>query len=174
MNGAKLAVLVLAVAAPLVLPMLAGCGGKSADGKASEAMAERALESATGKDVDLSIEEEKVTIEGEGFKAELSQATEWPADVPPEVPEFEQGKVERVHKSEAEGRRSWNVYYTEIKADGPDRYAALLEQGGWKVQSMKMGDKAGMLSGERGNIGINFAYSMEESRGTLTIFTQGE
>lgn len=172
MNSMKKALLVVVVAGTVPGTMLVGCGGESAREAAAEATAEKAIESAIGKDANVEIDRGSVKVEGEGFKAEMGETTEWPQDLPPGVPRFSQGKVERVHKSEGDGQRSWNVFLTDVEDGSVDRYAAALKRDGWSVQNVAMGGRGGMISGEKEGLGLNLAYTAEEKRATLSVFVQ--
>jgi hypothetical protein len=152
------------------LPAAAGCSRKAKEDRA-EALAEEMLSKATGKKVDLDANGKEVRIEGEGVKTSIADATEWPADIFASVPEFTFGKVERVSKTEDGPKRTFNVYLHEIEPGGIDRYAELLERGGWKVDRMGLGEKGGMLNGQKDDLGMNFTYSLERQDGMLAVFT---
>lgn len=155
------------------LPAVTGCGGSTKEERA-EAMAEKGLSEVSGKKVDLDAGGKHVRIEGEGMKAAISETTEWPADIFSEVPEFTFGKVERVSKSVEGATKTFNVYLHEIEPGGVDRYAELLKQGGWTVNQMSLGEKGGMLNGQKPGLGLTFTHSDERRDGMLAVYTASE
>jgi len=138
-----------------------------------EKAAEKALEAASGHKVDIEQGGQSVKVEGEGFKADLSAASEWPADMYADVPEFTFGKVVRVHRVDEGGAKKFNIFFTGVTDDCMDRYAETLKQRGWTTQVVSMGGQGGMVSGEKGGLGINFAHNRAEKTGMLAAFSSG-
>lgn len=72
-----------------------GCGAKE---KVEEKIAEQVIQSATGVEVDIN--DEEVTIEGEDGQEVTIGGTEWPdSDMAKKIPEFKEGKVSSVVNS---------------------------------------------------------------------------
>jgi len=154
---------------------LVGCGGKAPrEEKTAEAMAEQALEAATGKKTDVSLEKGNVVIENQDMKAELEQTAQWPADMFAEVPEFTFGKVQRVSKTTADARRTFNVYLGEVEADAVDRYEVLLKERGWTTDVTRMGAQAALMNGQKDKLGLNFVYNGNDNTAVLAAFTAPE
>ncbi|HPI73330.1 MAG TPA: hypothetical protein PLZ01_07980, partial [bacterium] len=72
MSSAKRTVGILVAVLMLSLLMTAGCGKKSSE----EKLMERALEMGGGKDVDVKLRGEKVTVTSDGRKTELTETSE--------------------------------------------------------------------------------------------------
>jgi hypothetical protein len=153
----------------LSLFLFNACGEKSSQ----EKMTEKALKLATGKDVDVKIQGDKVQIEQPGSKTEMAKTATWPAEMIKDVPQFTGGKIERVVKTQEEGNNwTFNIYLAGFSGDDIKSYAGALKEKGWKTQLMQMGDKGGSLNGEKGTMGINFMYSLERKDGMLAVFNR--
>jgi len=153
----------------LSLSLVSGCGKKSSQ----EIMAEKALKQATGKDVDVKIQEGKIQIEAKGSKTEITETTTWPPEMVKDVPQFTAGKIKRVVKThEAGDAWTFNIFLDGINGDDIKIYAATLKEKGWKTDIMQMGDKGGSLNGEKGTMGLNFMYNLERNEGMLAVFNR--
>jgi hypothetical protein len=152
--------------------MMTACSQKTSE----EKMAEKALELATGKDVDVKIQgdkAQKVQIEQNGSKTEMAETAIWPVEMTKDVPQFTAGKIQRVVKTNEEGGIwTFNIYLVDINGDDIKSYAGAMKEKGWKTDIMQMGDKGGSLNGEKGTMGINFMYSLERKDGMLAVFNR--
>jgi len=152
----------------LALFLMNGCSGK----KSEEQIAEKIIKESTGKDAEVKMREGKIEIEGKDFKSEMSETTVWPADMFEDVPEFAFGKIERVLKSTEEtGMRKFNIYFVDVEQDALGKYADALKKSGWQARVMQMGDKGGMLTAEKGELALNFPFSLEKKSGTLVVYS---
>jgi hypothetical protein len=146
-----------------------GCSEKSSQ----EKMAEKALKQATGKDVDVKIQEGKIQIEEKGSKTEIAQTTTWPPEMINDVPKFSAGKITRVVKTqEAANAWTFNIYLVGINGDDIKSYAGALKEKGWQTDIIQMGDKGGYLNAQKGTMGMNFAFSLERKDGMLAVFNR--
>ncbi|MBI5739799.1 MAG: hypothetical protein HZA16_03675 [Nitrospirae bacterium] len=158
---------IMAAFLTLSLFLLNACSEKSSQ----EKMVERSLEHATGKDVDVKMQGDKIQIEQNGSTTEIAETTTWPPEMFKDVPEFTAGKIERVVKSR-EGGDKWtfNIYLVDINGDDIKNYAGSLKEKGWQTDLMQMGDKGGYLNAQKGNMGMNFGFSLERKDGMLAVF----
>lgn len=153
------------------LLLAGGCSEKKSDEKAAETAAEAIMELGAGKDVDVNIREGKVEIKDKDSETEIAETSEWPSDMFSEVPRFTFGRIEHVSKTrEAEGTRNFNIHLSGIETDHLNQYAEMLKKNGWEVATTQMGDKGGMLSGQKNKLGISFSYSLEKNDGVLMVF----
>lgn len=153
----------------LSLFLMNGCSQESPE----EKMAEKALKLATGKDVDVKIQGDKVQIEQGGSKTEMAKTATWPAEMIKDVPQFTAGKIERVVKTHEEGDIwTFNIYFVGINGDDIKNYAGALKDKGWQTDSMQMGDKGGYLNAQKGTMGINFMFGLERKDGMLAVFNR--
>jgi hypothetical protein len=124
-------VLIVFLALVLVLSF-AGCGAKE---KAGEALAEKIMEEAG--DVDVDIDGDKITIEGEDGEVVTFGETEWPtSNLAKSIPEFKEGKIVSVVEAndslmigiEQVRKEDFTKYHEEIKEDYTvDAYDATFE-----------------------------------------------
>ncbi len=137
-----------------------------------EKMTEKILKQATGKDVDVKVQGSKIQIEEKGSKTEIAETTTWPPEMFKDVPKFNAGKIERVVKSHEEGDIwKFNIYLVDINGDDIKNYAGALKEKGWQaVNIIQMGDKGGYLNAQKGNMGMNFGFSLERKDGMLAVY----
>ena len=146
-----------------------GCSEK----RAQERMTEQALKKATGKDVDVKMDEGKVEIADKDSRTEIAETTTWPPDLSMDVPKFTAGKIQRVVKSQEEGDSwSFNIYLAGFSGDDIKDYENALKGKGWQTDTMQMGGKGGYLNGQKGTMGINFMFSLERKDGMLAVFNR--
>jgi hypothetical protein len=146
-----------------------GCSEKSDQ----EKMTEQALKQATGKDVDVKMQGDKIEITDKNSKTEIAETTTWPPDLSGDVPKFTAGKIQRVVKSQEQGDSwSYNIYLAGISGDEIKNYENALKEKGWQTDIMQMGDKGGSLNGQKGTMGINFMFSLERKDGMLAVFNR--
>lgn len=154
----------------LSLFLVNACSEKSSQ----EKMAEGILKHATGKDADVKMQGDKVQkvqIEQNGSKTEIAETTTWPPEMFKDLPKFTAGKIERVVKSHEEGDKwTFNIYLVDINGDDIKNYANALKEKGWQTDLMQMGDKGGYLKTQKGNMGMNFGFSLERKDGMLAVF----
>jgi hypothetical protein len=151
----------------LSLFLVNACSEKSSE----EKITEKILKHATGKDVDVKMQGDKVQIEQNASKTEIAKTATWPPEMFKDVPKFTAGKIERVVKSHEEGDIwKFNIYLVDINGDDIKNYAGALKEKGWQTELMQMGDKGGYLNAQKGNMGMNFGFSLERKDGMLAVF----
>jgi hypothetical protein len=150
--------------------LLNGCGKKSEERMAEE-MTKKIIKQSTGKDVDVKMKGNNIKIEGQDSKTEIAQTTTWPLEMFKDVPQFTAGKIEHVVKAKEGGMQKFNIFFIEINSDALKNYADLLKEKGWQANLIQMGDKGGMLNAQKGNLGMNFAFSAEKKDGMLAVFS---
>jgi hypothetical protein len=149
--------------------ILSGCG-KTSNEKKAEKIAEKILSESTGNNVDVTLQKDKIKIEGSDLQTTMESTTVWPSEMFREVPEFTFGKIERVVKSNEDGgMRKFNVYFTSMEANAVSRYASLLQKNGWEAQVTQMGE-GGLLNAQKGKLAMNFPFSTEKRSGALLVF----
>jgi Zn/Cd-binding protein ZinT len=153
----------------LCLLVIFGCSQK----RNQEKMTEEILEHATGKDVDVNIQDGNVQITDKDSRTEIAETKSWPADLSDDVPEFNTGKIQRVVKTQ-EQADTWtvNIYLADISIDDIRSYEIALKKKGWQTNLTQMGDKGGFLNGQKGTMGINFMFNQEQKNGMLGVFNR--
>ena len=156
--------LVIAIAA------IAGCGKKQSDEKLAERMTEEMLEQASGQKTDVDMKDGDITIKTETGEVKMVATSQWPADMFDVVPRFEYGTIERVTSGLEEGMQKFNIWYKDVPDDASDKYLEQLKAAGFESQLMAMGPQGGMLSGQKGNVAIQFMHGKQDKTGVLIAF----
>jgi len=132
--------------------------------KQGEKAMEEMIEQGGNTNADVDIEENKVTIESDQGKVEISNTGEetWPDDIPDIVPELKTGKITGITRSNAEGVKNWMVRYNEVPIEELDKYNATLKAKGFKTMTMKTG-KGGMVNGEKDKLLVILTVAPEMS-----------
>ncbi|HQP29738.1 MAG TPA: hypothetical protein PLB81_00300 [Deltaproteobacteria bacterium] len=169
----KTDVMVLLCVCIACLLTVSACSKKTSEEKAAEAVAEKILEHGSGQDMDVDIQGENIKIEGEGYKAEITRSTSWPADMFADVPRFTAGTVENVLKDNVGGTQKFTIYLKDFDGEAVRRYEETLKAKGWKSTFMQMGE-GGMLNAQKGQLGMNFAFNTQGRDGTLMVYTAKE
>lgn len=138
--------------------------------KAQEKTLERAIEQGGGGNADVDVDNQKITIESEEGKMQINTAdNQWPSDAPPEVPKVTAGEIAGTTTSESARGRNWSIRFTGIGIEELDRYGALLKDNGFIKTSTMKAPKGGMVSGQKGNIGVIFTVSEKVSSLIITV-----
>ncbi len=138
--------------------------------KQGEKAMEEMIEQGGNTNADVDIEENKVTIESDQGKVEISNTGEetWPDDIPDIVPELKTGKITGITRSDAEGVKNWMVRYNEVPLEELDKYNTTLKAKGFKTMTMKTG-KGGMVNGEKDNLLVILTVAPEMSAISISI-----
>ena len=146
-----------------------GCSEKSTQ----EKMTEQALKQATGKDVDVKIQDGKIQFKEKGSQTDIVDTKTWPVELTKDVPIFTSGKIERVVKTQEQGGTwTFNIYFVDISSDAIKNYENAMKNKGWKTELLQMGDKGGYLNGQKGTMGINFMFNLEKKDGMLAAYNR--
>lgn len=143
-----------------LLALLSGLPAcKQAGEKQQEKLLEKTLEQGSGQKADVDIDDQKITIESEGSKVEINTGEkQWPPDAPAVVPELKAGQITGTTISQSEQGKNWSIRYSGVGIEELDKFGAILKNNGFKIQTIKTG-KGGMVSGEKGDIGVIFTVS---------------
>lgn len=152
---------------------LAGCGKKAASEKVAEGMLEKTLENATGGDADVDLGGGDVTITTKEGTTTMSEASEWPSDMFAEVPKFTYGVVERVNRSRntQNEQQSMTVWIADVQDGAIEKYTKDLEGAGWESQMSITSGQGGMVTAQKGNLGLTVAYNSEDKTAALNVFS---
>lgn len=141
--------------------------------KTQEKMAEEAIENATGQKTDADIDGDKVTIEGENYKAEINaKGGTWSDQIPKDVPKFDYGAINHSTVSDAEGTKSWGYIFKGVTRESVEKYDVLLKKNGFKTMKMTMGE-GGSLTGEKDNIVVSVIWSDEMTHVSVQVSNEG-
>jgi hypothetical protein len=151
-----------------------GCGKKDPGEKVGEKMTERMLEHASGEKADVDIDGGDVTIKTGDGKVEMVATDQWPDDMFAAVPRFSHGKVERVTRNVAEGKKTFNIWLREVPDDASRKYEAELKDAGWESQLIDVGAQGSMLSSQNGALAVQFAHNKDDKTGVFIVFEGSE
>lgn len=155
--------LIVSLIALLMLVSLAGCGTKEkAEEKAAAAITEKAIENATGGNVD--IDDDKMTITGENGESLTVGSSEWPtSELAKTIPEFKAGEITSVMES------SDGVWITleSVKKEDAAAYLETIKET-FAQESFEMNAEDSVTYGAKNadGVSITFQYSDE----TLALY----
>jgi hypothetical protein len=151
-----------------------GCSTKDVKEKIQEQMAARTLEKATGEKSDVDINGGDVSIKTGDTSVEMKATGTWPADMFSDVPRFSYGRVERVTTAVEGGMKKFNVYLRDVSDDASDKYDEELKAAGWESQMAVMGPDGGMISAQKGKLGLQFMHNKKDNSGVVVAYEAGE
>ncbi len=167
----RLAALVLAVAAALVLA--SAC--QKANEKSAEKMIENALEKAGGGKADIDLSGGKLSVKTDQGTADFSAAGgKWPSELPGDVPKVADGKVKGVFSvAQGEGKH-WTIAVDEIDEAAYAKYVETLKAAGYEIgMNMTTADGA-MTQGKKGTTQIVVTFSKSAKTLGLSVTTNVE
>lgn len=180
----------------VVIAVLVGCGGKSAEEDAAEALAEKMVEQAAqaegadvdvdmssgsmkirGRDkeggtVDVSIDGESATVTSEDGTATMTAgaAAKIPDDFPKDVPLYEKMKVMAVQQDSASGAFSITAQSQDSVAKIAEFYKKQAESNGWtQASEMSQGAAMHMLGYSKGDRNMNLVLAGENGATNIQL-----
>ena len=148
----------------LSLSILSSCGQKTAE-ETTEAL----IEASTGEKVEIEKKGDKIEMEVQGVKTTIDEGQhKWPSDIPNDVPEFKDGKIERVATSNGPDYQGWSVFFQNVEMAALDSYDQALKNAGFETMSFKMAE-GGSVSGQKGSLIVSCMFNKEEGGFMLTV-----
>lgn len=165
--------LLLVVVLVVSVVAVVGCGKKDSSDKLAEGVAEKTLGKVLGGGAEVDLDGGDVTIKTEDGTTKMSETAEWPSDMFSGVPEFTYGVVERVSRTKdtTSGQTSMTVWLREVKDDALEKYGSDLEGAGWEAQTTMTSGEGGMISAQKGNLGLTVMYNKEDQFAALNVFS---
>lgn len=154
-----LGVCLLAVAV-LSLP---ACKGKSA----SERLAERALEKAAGGKADVDMSSGTLSIKTDDGELQVGSVSDWPADVPGDVPKFEGAKVRSAARTSQGEDKAWIINYADAGEAAVAKYIDILKASGFTSDVLSQTEESMYFQATKGNVIVVVAFN--KSGGELSI-----
>jgi hypothetical protein len=161
---------IVVVVVSLCVCVTSGCGKKTEE-KSAEKTMERMLTEATGKETSVDLRNGNVRVENKDMKVDIASSSTWPADIHADVPKFTGGAIVRVVTSNESGAKKFNIHYTGVREEAVKQYVQDLKARGWEANLMEIGNKAALLSAQKGNLGLTFTYNAEKSDGMISVFS---
>lgn len=154
---------IIAAVSLLLLSVFSTFSCKQAAEKQQERALEKAIEQSGDQNANVDIEKDKITIESDEGKMMIKTGEEkWPSNVPADIPELKVGTIIGTMVGESDQGNSWTIRYQGVEMDELEQYGTRLKNAGFKTTKIKS-SKGGMVSGEKGNLGVVFTVSPEVS-----------
>jgi len=168
-GGSKTTVIVIVV---IVVLLVLSVGGwlvsRYVFGRIAETATEGIIGGITGSDVDIDKNGNTASVSSDDGSFSMSSNSEWPADMPAEIPRFTAGTVDGSAKSTSDGKSGWSISFTKVAVGGYDSYRQTLLSGGWTESSTVTSDSK-MSTMENDQYYLIFTVNETESTGSLVI-----
>lgn len=136
--------------------------------KASEKAGEKMIEKSIGDDVEVDIDDEKITIETkEGKFTTDARAKVWPKEIPDDVPEFTNGKVSAVTTQEMGASNNWVIIFGDVPENALEDYKTKLKGEGFTIVFSTVAGMGGHMAAEKDN--YNVVIMAAEGDATVTV-----
>lgn len=156
-------VLVIVVALLLLLP-LAGCGvRKKVADKVTDKISEGIMEKVLGEDVDVDLEDGKITVKGDDGAEWTMGGGEWPKDgKAAQIPVFKKGKIGSIFNAED---NCW-MEIEEVEEAEYLQYVEDLKGAGFDANGSEYSDESSLMysayKGEESLITVTFSKDRDE------------
>jgi len=136
--------------------------------KASEKVGEKMIEKSIGDDATVDIDYEKVTIETEEGKFTTdAKATNWPKEIPKDIPEFKNGKVTAVTTQDVNGSNNWVIIFGDLSENALEDYKTNLKGEGFTIIFSTTAGMGGHMAAEKDK--YNVMLMAAEGDATVTV-----
>ena len=136
--------------------------------KASEKASEKMIEKSVGDDATVDIDDEKITIEtDEGKFTTDAKATDWPKEIPNDVPKFTKGKITAVTTQEINGSNNWVIIFEDVSENAIEDYKTTLKSKGFKIIFTTTAGTGGHMAAEKDN--YNVMVMSADGDATVTV-----
>ena len=136
--------------------------------KTSEKASEKMIEKSIGDDATVDIDDEKITIEtDEGKFTTDAKATDWPKEIPNDVPKFTKGKITAVTSQEMDGADNWAIIFEDVSENAIEDYKTTLKGKGFKIIFTTTAGTGGHMAAEKDN--YNVMVMSADGDATVTV-----
>jgi len=151
------------------LVFLVACQNKSAKEEMAGKIVEKAIKESTGKEATVDIQGKNIRIQTKEGTGEFNVTTDWPQDMPADVPRFTLGKINGVNKSEAGGSKVWNVVVAETKEGALAKYADELKAKDWKIMTTTTAGSGGSVMATKKDLTAVIVFQTDQKTGAINI-----
>jgi hypothetical protein len=151
------------------LIFLVACQSKSAKEEMAGKMAENAIKQSTGKDAKVDIQGQNIRVQTKEGTQEFNVTSNWPQDMPGDVPRFTMGKVKAVTRSDAGGTKNWNVVIEEAQEGALAKYADDLKANNWKIMATTSVGSGGSVMATKNSLTAVVAFQTDKRTGAINI-----
>lgn len=167
LRGRTLAILsILLISASVLIP---GCKGKGGKTTAAEDIVAKKVEKETGEEARVGLEPGTLKVQTKEGALSVKETSEWPADIPREVPPFTLGKIRGVARMKGEDEQSWEVILGRLRKGALNDYRELLKGRGWTVEWFVENKEGGVIQAKKGPIQIVATFKPSGSGGSVEI-----
>ena len=126
------------------------------------------IEKSIGDDATVDIDDEKITIEtDEGKFTTDAKATDWPKEIPNDVPKFTKGKITAVTSQEMDGADNWAIIFEDVSENAIEDYKTTLKGKGFKIIFTTTAGTGGHMAAEKDN--YNVMVMSADGDATVTV-----
>ena len=130
---------------------------------------EKAIKDSTGKEATVDIQGKNIRIQTEDGTGEINVTSDWPQDMPGDVPRFNMGKIKAVNKTEAGGTKNWNVVIEEAQEGALAKYADELKARNWKIMTTTTAGSGGTVMATKNDFMAVVVFQTDKKAGAITI-----
>ena len=135
----------------------------------TEDILEEVMEESIGGDADVDIDDDTFTWESEDGSGSVGEATEWPDDIPSDIPEFTYADIISHFSLGDETGSGWTLTFENADSDAINSYGGDLESDGWVIISTYSDNDVEMITAEKGNDTITCSCSNEDDTCSVII-----
>lgn len=151
------------------LVFLVACQNKSAKEEMAGKMVEKAIKDSTGKEATVDIQGKNIRIQTKDGTGEINVSSDWPPDMPGDVPRFTMGKIKAVNKTEAGGTKNWNVAIEEAQEGALAKYADELKAKDWKIMTTTTAGSGGTVMATKKDLMAVVVFQTDKKAGAISI-----
>jgi hypothetical protein len=151
------------------LVFLVSCQSQSAKEEMGEKAIEKVYKTTPGKDAKVEIEGGKVTIQIIDGTRETAVTSEWPKDMPGDVPQFRLGKIKGVNRGNVTKKKSWNVLVNDIEEGAYTKYVKELKAAKWKILSSTSIGGGGSVAAHKKDLNLIATFYKDQKTGSISI-----
>jgi hypothetical protein len=139
----------------------------------AEELTEGLLESSTGGDVDVEIDEdnETYTWETDEGSATIGSAQEWPDEIPSDIPEFTYGDIISQFALEEDGQGGWNLGFEDVDSGAVSQYQSDFESDGWDIVSTMTSGTVEMFTAEKDAYTVSCSCNTDDDTCAVIVYT---
>ena len=105
-----------------------------------------------------------------GGEEALKPTKKWPADLPSDLPKFEDGRLIEVGIMTIPGEgKTWTLEFEKVKANAADEYAKDLKDKGWTIGVTYSVENSTVIQASKGKWGVQFGADSENKTAGLTV-----
>lgn len=153
--------------------LVLGCSQVSE--KASEKLAEKALESASGGDVKVDLEDGQIKVESKDGSSSFKTGEDlsWPKSMPADVPQISGAKISNVSEASTAEGQTFMVWFEGISdEDQVNKFKADLEAQGWSISGTTTTPESTYIAAEKADWSLTATFNTEEGQGIIVAGQQ--